>query len=95
MKADTPIALADLTKMTPEEHEALVVQIRDRRLKPVRVYEELSLMKAEARKEMLEKQWAKQLEMFEKELVRADRAIQKIEMRQVKLRAMKMEIEEM
>ena len=70
-----PIELPDLTMMTHQERDDLLIQIRERRLKPVRIYEELSLMKAEARKEMLETQWKKALEMFEKELIRADKAM--------------------
>jgi hypothetical protein len=95
MQNDTPIALADLTKMTPEEREVLVTKIRERRLRPVKAYEELSLMKAEARKEMLETQWQKALEMFNKELVRADKAMTILEKRGTKLRAIEMEIEEL
>jgi|TARA_R110002167_G_scaffold307972_4_gene512604 hypothetical protein len=94
MKADTPISLADLTKMSPEEREALLSLIRDRRMRPVRIYEELSLMQAEARKEHLEKQWAKALEMFAKELERADRAMDKVQQRGTKLRAIELEIEQ-
>jgi len=93
MKADTPIALANLTQLTPEEREVLLSNIRERRLQPVRVYEELSLMEAEARKENLHKQWQKALEMFKKELARVDAAMSKLEQRQVKLRAIELEIE--
>ena len=35
MKADTPIALADLTQMSEDERELLVTKIRERRLAPV------------------------------------------------------------
>tara|TARA_Y100001938_G_scaffold135396_1_gene196991 strand:+ start:3292 stop:3579 length:288 start_codon:yes stop_codon:yes gene_type:complete len=93
MKADTPIALASLKEMSPEEREVLLVGIRERRLKPVKVYEELSLMQAEARKEGLEKQWEKQLEMFAKELERADKAYDKLQARHTKLRALELEME--
>tara|TARA_R100000750_G_scaffold45712_1_gene30743 strand:+ start:215 stop:502 length:288 start_codon:yes stop_codon:yes gene_type:complete len=93
MKADTPIALADLTKLTPEEREGLVIAIRDRRMQPVKVYEELSLMQAEARKFKLEGMWEKQLKMFEKELERADKAMDKLELRNSKLRAIELEME--
>jgi len=93
MEADTPITLADLTKMSPEEREALLSLIRDRRMKPVRVYEELSLMQTEARKEQLETQWAKALEMFKKDLERADKAMTNVQQRATKLRALEMEIE--
>ena len=94
MKADTPIALADLTQMTEDERELLVTKLRERRLAPVRAYEELSLMKMEARKEMLETQWAKALEMFQKDLARTDKAMEALEKRGTKLRAIKLEIEQ-
>ena len=93
MEADTPIALADLTKMSPQEREALIVTIRDRRQRPVRAYEEVSLMRSEARKEQLEKTWSKQLEMFEKDLKRADKAMDTLVARGTKLRALELEIE--
>ena len=93
MKADTPIALASLTNMSPEEREVLLLGIRERRLQPVKVYEELSLMQAQARKEGLENQWAKQLEMFAKELERADKALDKLQARHTKLRAIELEME--
>jgi hypothetical protein len=93
MRNDTPIALTDITKMTPDEREALVVNIRNRRMNPVKIYEELSLMQTEARKEMLEKRWEKQLEMFVKELERADKAMDKLQARGVQLRAIELEIE--
>lgn len=93
MKADTPIALADLTKMTPEEREVLITNIRERRLMPVKAFEELSLMQAEARRELLETQWAKALEMFQKDLIRADKAMDKLTQRGTKLRSIELEIE--
>ena len=95
MKADTPIALADLTQMTEDERELLVTRIRERRLAPVRAYEELTAMQAEARKEMLEKQWLQQLTMFCKDLARADKAMETLEKRGTKLRAIKLELEDL
>ena len=95
MKADTPIVLADLTKMTPDERSDHLDGIRTRRLAPVKAYEELSLMQAQARKEGLEEQWSKQLKMFETELKRADKALEKLEARHRKLRSMELEIEQL
>lgn len=95
MIADTPIALANLTKMTPGEREALVINIRKRRMRPIQVYNELSEMEALARKEKLEDVWEKALKMFAKDLVRADKAMEKLEQRGVKLRALELEIEAM
>ena len=95
MKSDSPIALADLTKMTEDERELLVTRIRERRLAPVRAYEELTLMQAEARKEKLEDMWEKQMELFGKDLTRADKAMETLEKRGTRLRAIKLEIEEL
>ena len=95
MKADTPIALANLTKMTPDERAVHLEGIRTRRLAPVKAYEELSLMQTQARKEGLEEQWNKQLKMFETELKRVDSAFEKLEARHRKLRAMELEIEQL
>jgi hypothetical protein len=95
MKADTPIALANLTQMSEDERELLVTRIRERRLAPVRAYEELTLMQSEVRREKLESMHIKQMEMFQKDLVRADKAMETLEKRSTKLRAIKLEIEEL
>tara|TARA_B110000211_G_C14076031_1_gene552112 strand:- start:1756 stop:2043 length:288 start_codon:yes stop_codon:yes gene_type:complete len=95
MQGDTPIKLLNVATMTDDQHQLLITQLRDRRLQPVRAYEELTLMQKEARIEKLEEAHKKQLVMFEKELERADKAIKKIEDRYNKLRIIKMEIEEM
>ena len=95
MKADTPIALADLTQMTEDERELLVTRIRERRLAPVRAYEELTAEMALVRIEKLEKQWTRQLEMFVKDRDRADKAMETLEKRGTKLRAIKLELEDL
>ena len=50
-------------------------------------------MQSEARKELLEKRWAKSLELFAKDLTRANKAMDKLQMRGVQLRAIELEIE--
>lgn len=95
MEKTMPIKLETIDQMTDEEIDARLVGIRERRLAPVKAYEELTLMKAAARRENLEEQLNKQLAMFEKELERADKAIDKIEQRSTKLRAIRLEIEEL
>ena len=92
---DTPIALANISEMTQADRDGLLEGIRERRLQPVKAYEQLTLMQAQARKENLETQWAKQLEMFKKELERADKAMEKLEARSTKLRAIELEIEDL
>ena len=94
-KADTPIALANITQMSLEEHEALIEKIRERRLAPVREYAELTLLQAAAKREGLEEGLTKQLEMFKKELERADKAMDKLDTRARKLRVIKLDLEEL
>ena len=93
MKGDTPIKLTNISEMSDKELDAMIYNIRERRLKPVRDFEELSTLKAAALKQNLGKQLTRQLDMFEKELARADKALEKIEVRAIKLRALKLEIE--
>ena len=95
MEADTPISLANITQMSDEEREAHITLIRERRLAPVHAYEELTAMQALVRKETLELQWLKQIEMFIKNLVTADKAMDTLEKRGTKLRAIKLEMEEL
>ena len=80
--------------MTVEERELLLDGIRERRLKPVKIYEELSLMQEQAKQQKLEEQWEKSLEMFKKDLARADKSITNLEARSRKLRALELEIEQ-
>jgi hypothetical protein len=99
MKADTPIALADLTKMSEDERELLVNRIRERRLAPVRAYEELNAALSSAqvleRKDQLEGLWTKHIAMFEKELKRADAAMDKLVARSSKLRSIFLEVDDL
>ena len=39
MKGDTPIKLANISEMSDEDLDAMIHNIRERRLKPVRDYE--------------------------------------------------------
>jgi|APSaa5957512535_1039671.scaffolds.fasta_scaffold135547_3 hypothetical protein len=93
MEGDTPIKLVDLRNMTIAEHETLLNNIRERRMKPVRVYEELTLLQDAARIEKLENEYDRHMGMFEKELAQLDKKFLAIEKRSLKLRGLKMEIE--
>jgi|TARA_R100001530_G_scaffold72874_2_gene51428 hypothetical protein len=93
MKGDTPIHRKHAGEMSDEEHEAFIDGIRERRLAPIKAYEEAVLLRAEARKQHLEGQLDKQLEMFEKEMVRAEKVMDALEKRSIKLRAIKLELE--
>tara|TARA_Y100000593_G_C4270104_1_gene316927 strand:- start:633 stop:917 length:285 start_codon:yes stop_codon:yes gene_type:complete len=90
--SDSPIDIKSIASMTNDDIEALVHNIRERRMKPIRDYEEMTEMRRLALKEGLEKQFDKQIEMFAKELERANRAVDKLEERSIKLRALRMQI---
>ena len=94
MKGDTPINLTNISEWTDDAVEAHLHNIRERRMKPVRVYEEMSLLQAAARREGLEEDLKKQLTMFTKELERVDKALATVEKRSIKLRALRLEIGE-
>ena len=90
--SDSPIDIQSIAEMTNDDIEALVHNIRERRMRPIRDYEEMKEMRRLALKEGLEKQFDKQIEMFAKELERANRAVDKLEERSIKLRALRMQI---
>jgi hypothetical protein len=90
--SDSPIDIQSIAEMTNDDIEALVHNIRERRMRPIRDYEEMTEMRRLALKEGLEKQFDKQIEMFAKELERANRAVDKLEERSIKLRALRMQI---
>jgi hypothetical protein len=93
MKADTPIALANIKEMSDDELDLLLVRIRERRLKPVKDYEDAQALKTMSRREDLEKQSIKHFEMFEKELARVDAALDKLDARARKLRGVRLELQ--
>ena len=51
-------------------------------------------MQEQAKQQKLEEQWEKSLEMFKKDLARADKSITNLEARSRKLRALELEIEQ-
>ena len=94
MKGDTPIELTNISEMSNDDLDALIVGIQERRMKPVRIYTENQMLKAQARKMGLEKKTEKQFEMFEKELKRVDKAIEALEKRALNIRALRLELED-
>jgi hypothetical protein len=86
-----PLKIPTVNELTDEAIDALLERVREQRLKPVQVYEQMLHMKSEAKKLKLEEDLEHQLQMFEKEMNRADAAIAKLEGRS--RRAIRMEIE--
>lgn len=94
MKDDTPIELTDISKMSNEDIDALIIKLRERRMKPVKVYQENQLLKQQAYKQGLEHKVAKQFEMFEKDIARVDKALEALEKRALNIRALRLELED-
>lgn len=93
MKGDTPINLTNISEWSDDDVEAHLLNIRERRLAPIKIYEEMSLLKSQALKEGYEVQLDKQLDMFTKELERVDKALHTLEKRSTKLRAIRLELD--
>jgi hypothetical protein len=93
MKGDTPINLTNISEWSDEDVEAHLHNIRERRMRPVKIYEEMSILQAAAKREGLEEVLKKQLEMFVKESERADKAISNLEKRSTRLRALRLELD--
>lgn len=80
--------------MTDEELDAHLTKIRERRLEPIRIYEEQQALKLKLIEAKLIAKFDKQHKMFEKELAAADKAYSKLEARALKMKALALEIEE-
>tara|TARA_R110002051_G_scaffold324794_1_gene423789 strand:+ start:437 stop:727 length:291 start_codon:yes stop_codon:yes gene_type:complete len=93
MKGDTPINLTNISEWSDDDVEAHLHNIRERRMRPVKVYEEMSILQAAAKREGLEEVLKKQLEMFVKESERVDKAISNLEKRSTRLRALRLELD--
>ena len=88
-----PLKIPDIRDLTDDVLDKHLEDVRERRLKPVHIYEQMLKMKSEARRIQLGETLEKQLVMFEKELERVNKAIDKLEGRSRKLRSIRMEIE--
>ena len=89
---DTPIELVNVSEMSDNDLDALIQNIRERRLKPIAAYEAAKLMKDQAKEQGLLSKLEKQGEMFQKELVRVDKALESLEKRALNIRAIRLEL---
>lgn len=93
MKADTPTHVADISELSDDELEALIEGIRERRLRPIAIYEALLAEKSGKKLDKIMIKVDKQLELFKKDLTKADAAVAKLEGRKRMLEVLRMEIE--
>jgi hypothetical protein len=93
MKADTPTHVADISELSDDELEGLIEGIRERRLRPIAIYETLLAEKSGKKIDKIMIKVDKQLELFKKDLIKADAAVIKLEGRKRMLEVLRMEIE--
>lgn len=89
-KADTVARRASIQELSDEEAEVLIDGIRERRLKAFNVFQEAKAEQDKLKQKKGIEAYSRQLTMFTKELAAADKAIDKLESRVLKLRALKL-----
>jgi len=94
MKGDTPTKRVNVLDMSDKELEVFLTGIRERRLKAIKIFEEGELLREEARKKHLDKSLEHELKMSQKEIAQLDKVIEKVEKRTVKIRAIKLQLED-
>jgi urease accessory protein UreF len=94
IKGDTPIKLVSINEMDDQTIMDHLQGIRDRRMRPIREYEEMIELKELARKEGLTTKYNQQMTIMGKDLARLVVNMEKVEIRAKKLRGLRLEIEE-
>ena len=94
MKNDTPTNKVNILEMSDKDLVAFLTGIRERRLKAVKIFEETELLREQARKLQLDKTLDHELKMCTKELAQLDKVIEKVEKRTIKLRALRLQLED-
>ena len=90
---DSPTETLNINAMSSDELDELIEAIRERRMEPVRHFEEAQRLEREQRQSKLTEQLKKQNELFMKELERVDRGLDKLTTRSVKIRTIRLEME--
>ena len=93
MQSDTPLRRACLSEMTDDEVDAWVLGIRDRRAHPIKVFNEAKALAKEVRDEKLRERIAQQLKLLDKDQKQIEKAMERVELRTLKIRAIMLEIE--
>lgn len=91
---DSPLHRIVITEMTAEQVDAHLNGIRERRLKPIRIYKEAMELKKQLLASKLTAKLDKTLKMFEKELAQDEKYIKKLEKRATMIRAILLELED-
>lgn len=93
LPGDTAMERRLFISLTPEEQEAFLSAVRERRLAPVKLYQETMQRKAEIKNQRTLELINKQSAMMEKELAALDKALAKVEARAVTIAALTNQVE--
>lgn len=92
---DTPYKRLTIVDLTDEQADAYIEGIRERRMRTFHVYEETQQRKKQARADKALSELDKQLAMLLKEIHKFDGYFEKLEARRNKVRALRLEIEDL
>ncbi len=81
------------TSLSPAEQEAFLEKVRDRRLAPIRLYQEAQAKRANIRSQRTLAMIEKQSAMMEKEIAALDKALAKVEARATMIAALTNQVE--
>jgi len=87
------ITRQDITEMSDDEIDALLVPIRERRLKMAVLHRQALELKEEKARGKAREKLGDQIRMLEKELASMDKLIEKLDKRVLNIRALRLEIE--
>lgn len=93
MNGDTPIKRKTFLEMNEAEQYAFVEALRERRMAPVTLYNEIKEAAKQKRDCKLKQQLDKQLEMFEKCLTRCNKSLDELQDRANKIQTIKLQLD--
>ena len=94
LPTDTPIHRSEVQELNSSLLDKWLDGIRDRRLAAYRHFEEAEKIRLATEHEALKAMLTKQVHMIEKEKKTLERAIDKVETRAIKIRAIRMQLDE-
>ena len=93
MNGDTPIKRKTFLEMNEVEQYAFVEALRERRMAPVAIYNEIKEAARIKKQSKLQQQLDKQLEMFEKCLTRCNKSLDELQDRANKIQTIKLQLD--
>ncbi len=93
MISDTPMHRTTIDEMSVEDLDLFLASLRERRLNPIRMYEEEQSKVKLVKDARLREKMEKQLALMKKEIERVDACLTKIEQRMVTIRMIRFELD--